>query len=176
MPLGERSYDVLVGHGAAEFLGTMIPDPAKRAAVVTQPGLPLEIAANIPHERFEIGRGEQHKTLETVGDLCRGFARMGLTRNDVVIGVGGGMVTDVAGFAAATYHRGVPVVHVATTLLGMVDAAIGGQDRRQPAGGQEPRRRVLAAERCGLRSRCARLRCPIARSAAGTARWRSTTS
>ena len=52
---------------------------------------------------------------------------MGLTRNDVVIGVGGGMVTDVAGFAAASYHRGVPVVHVATTLLGMVDAAIGGK-------------------------------------------------
>ncbi len=52
---------------------------------------------------------------------------MGLTRNDVVIGVGGGLVTDVAGFAAATYHRGIPVVHVATTLLGMVDAAIGGK-------------------------------------------------
>ena len=52
---------------------------------------------------------------------------MGLTRNDVVIGVGGGMVTDVAGFAAAVWHRGVPVVHVATSLLGMVDAAIGGK-------------------------------------------------
>ena len=52
---------------------------------------------------------------------------MGLTRNDVVIGVGGGMVTDVAGFAAASWHRGVAVVHVATTLLGMVDAAIGGK-------------------------------------------------
>ena len=74
-----------------------------------------------------IGDGEQHKTLETVGELCRSFARMGLTRNDVVIGVGGGMVTDIAGFAAASYHRGVPVVHVATTLLGMVDAAIGGK-------------------------------------------------
>ena len=59
--------------------------------------------------------------------LTRGFAQLGLTRNDVVIGVGGGMVTDVAGFAAATWHRGVPVVHVATTLLGMVDAAIGGK-------------------------------------------------
>ena len=52
---------------------------------------------------------------------------MGLTRGDVVVAVGGGMVTDVAGFAAATWHRGVPVVHVATTLLGMVDAAIGGK-------------------------------------------------
>jgi 5-deoxy-5-amino-3-dehydroquinate synthase len=52
---------------------------------------------------------------------------MGLTRNDVVIGVGGGMVTDVAGFAAASWHRGVAVVHVSTTLVGMVDAAIGGK-------------------------------------------------
>ena len=57
----------------------------------------------------------------------RGFAAFGLTRGDVVIAVGGGMVTDVAGFAAASWHRGVPVVHVATTLLGMVDAAIGGK-------------------------------------------------
>ena len=127
VPLGDRSYEVIVGHGAAEYLGTVIPSSAKRAAVVTQEGVPLDIEANISHEVFRIGRGEQHKTLETVGELCRGFARMGLTRNDVVIGVGGGMVTDVAGFAAASYHRGVPVVHVATTLLGMVDAAIGGK-------------------------------------------------
>ncbi|MEO6653840.1 MAG: 3-dehydroquinate synthase family protein [Ilumatobacteraceae bacterium] len=127
VPLGDRSYDVIVGHGAAEFLGTVIPDTARRAAIVTQADLPLDIQANIDHERFEIGRGERHKTLETVGELCRSFARMGLTRNDVVIGVGGGMVTDVAGFAAASYHRGIPVVHVSTTLLGMVDAAIGGK-------------------------------------------------
>jgi len=127
VPIDSRSYDVLIGSGAAELLGSVLPATAQRAAIVTQEGLPLEIHANIPHETFRIGVGEQHKSLETVGELCRGFARMGLTRNDVVIGVGGGMVTDVAGFAAATYHRGVPVVHVATTLLGMVDAAIGGK-------------------------------------------------
>jgi 5-deoxy-5-amino-3-dehydroquinate synthase len=127
VPLGERSYDVVVGHGAAAELGSLIPASAQRAAIVTQAGVPLEVEANIAHERFEIGAGEQHKSLETIGMLCQGFAAMGLTRNDVVIGVGGGLVTDVAGFAAATYHRGVPVVHVATTLLGMVDAAIGGK-------------------------------------------------
>ena len=127
VPLGERSYEVLVGYGAATYLGEVIPPTAKRAAIVTQPGVPFEVVADIPHERFMIGDGEQHKTLATVGELCRGFARAGLTRHDVVIGVGGGMVTDVAGFAAATYHRGIPVVHVATTLLAMVDAAIGGK-------------------------------------------------
>lgn len=59
--------------------------------------------------------------------LAQKFAEFGLTRSDVVIGVGGGMVTDVAGFAAASWHRGTPVVHVATSLVGMVDAAIGGK-------------------------------------------------
>lgn len=127
VPIGDRSYDVLIGRGAARQIGDLLPPTAKRAAIVTQLGVPIEIHANIPHETFRIGNGEQFKSLDTIGELCRGFARMGLTRNDVVIGVGGGMVTDVAGFAAASYHRGVPVVHVATTLLGMVDAAIGGK-------------------------------------------------
>jgi 5-deoxy-5-amino-3-dehydroquinate synthase len=127
VPLGERAYEVIVGHGAAGYLGRLLPDTARRAAVVTQVEIPVEIVADIPYERFVVGSGEQYKTLDTVRDLCRDFAKMGLTRHDVVIGVGGGMVTDLAGFAAATYHRGVPVVHVATTLLGMVDAAIGGK-------------------------------------------------
>ncbi|MEY2959499.1 MAG: 3-dehydroquinate synthase [Actinomycetota bacterium] len=125
--LGDRSYDVVVGHGAARRLGELLPATALRAAVVTQEDVPLDVDATIPHEVFTIGTGEQHKNLATVETLCRGFAEFGLTRQDVVVGVGGGMVTDVAGYAAASYHRGVPVVHVATTLLGMVDAAIGGK-------------------------------------------------
>ena len=52
---------------------------------------------------------------------------MGITRRDIIIGVGGGVVTDVAGFAASVYHRGVRVIHVATTLLAQIDAAIGGK-------------------------------------------------
>jgi 5-deoxy-5-amino-3-dehydroquinate synthase len=74
-----------------------------------------------------IGDGEAHKSLATIEALSRDFARAGITRNDVIVGVGGGMVTDVAGFAAASWHRGTAVVHVATTLVGMVDAAIGGK-------------------------------------------------
>ncbi len=125
--LGTRSYNVLVGHGAAARLGELLPTTAKRVAVVTQAGLPHAIDASVSHELIEIGIGEDFKTLDTVQELCRRFARMGMTRHDVVLGIGGGMVTDIAGFAAASYHRGVPVVHVATTLLGMVDAAIGGK-------------------------------------------------
>jgi 5-deoxy-5-amino-3-dehydroquinate synthase len=127
VPLGERSYDVLVGSGAAARLGELLPATARRAAVITQAGLPHVIETEFPHTVFEIGVGEDHKTLSTIETLCRGFATMGLTRDDVVIGVGGGMVTDVAGFAAASWHRGVAVVHVATTLLAMVDAAVGGK-------------------------------------------------
>ena len=127
VPLGERSYDVVVGHGAVTALGEALPPTARRAAIVTQRGIPLTVDPGLPGECFEIGNGERHKTLATIETLTRGFARIGLTRHDVVIAVGGGMVTDVAGFAAATWHRGVPVVHIATTLLGMVDAAVGGK-------------------------------------------------
>jgi len=129
VPLGERAYDVVVGSGALRQLPGLLPATAQRAAIVTQVGIPVEIqlGTDIAVERFDIGHGEHHKTMATIETLTLGFARMGLTRNDVVIGVGGGMVTDVAGFAAAVWHRGVPVVHVATSLLGMVDAAIGGK-------------------------------------------------
>jgi 5-deoxy-5-amino-3-dehydroquinate synthase len=127
VPLGDRSYDVIVGHGARHDAATLVPRTAKRAAVVTQAGIPLQVDLGVPTEVFTIGQGEQHKSLATIETLCREFAQMGLTRNDVIVGVGGGMVTDVAGFAAASWHRGIPVVHVSTTLLGMVDAAIGGK-------------------------------------------------
>lgn len=125
--LGPRSHDVVVGPGAVHDLPSMVPTGAARAAVVTQPGIPVEVDPGIPHEVFEIGVGEPAKTMSTVEDLCRRFARWGLTRADVVVAVGGGVVTDTAGFAAATYHRGVAVVHVATTLLAQIDAAIGGK-------------------------------------------------
>ena len=127
VPLGDRSYDVLVGNGVRSELPALLPTTVRRAAVITQAGIPFDVDPGVPFERFVIGDGEDHKTLATIESLMRGFAGVGLTRNDVVIGVGGGMVTDIAGFAAASWHRGIPVVHVSTTLLGMVDAAIGGK-------------------------------------------------
>lgn len=127
VPLGERSYDVVVGDGAKNELAALIPTGAKRAAIVTQAGLAVEVETGVTQQTFHIGTGEDAKTLETVETLCRGFASWGLTRADVVVSVGGGMVSDVAGFAAAVYHRGVAVIHVSTTLLGQIDAAIGGK-------------------------------------------------
>ena len=125
--LGDRSYPVLVGTGAAGELASVLPLGATRAAVVTQAGIGFSVDPGREHRTFAIGDGEVAKSLATVEELCRAWADWGLTRADAVVAVGGGVVTDVAGFAAATYHRGVPVVHVPTTLLGMVDAAIGGK-------------------------------------------------
>lgn len=124
---GGRPYDVLIGPGAAACAGDMLPPGVRRVAVVTQAGVPSEVPLPVEAARFVVPDGEVAKSLATVEELCRGFARFGLTRGDAVVGVGGGVVTDVAGLAAALYHRGVAVVQVATTLLAMVDAAVGGK-------------------------------------------------
>ena len=125
--LGDRAYDVLVGRGARHRLLEMLPAGVARAAVVTQEGIEVRVDAGVEQRTFLMGDGEAAKDLETVEDLCRQFSRWGLTRGDVVVAVGGGVVTDTAGFAAAAYHRGVRWVAVPTTLLGQVDAAIGGK-------------------------------------------------
>ncbi len=125
--LGDRSYDVVVGEGARHHLAAVLPVGAGRAAIVTQPGISVTVDPGCESEVFFIGDGEEAKSMATVEDLCRQWSRWGLTRGDVVVAVGGGLVTDVAGFAASIYHRGVPVVFVATTLLGQIDAAIGGK-------------------------------------------------
>jgi 5-deoxy-5-amino-3-dehydroquinate synthase len=130
--LAERSYPVLVGAGARHEVARFVPPTARSAAVVTQesivdagwldgldPGVPFEVCI--------IGDGEDAKTMATVESLARRFTAAALSRADVVVAVGGGMVTDVAGFAAATYHRGTAYVNVATSLLAQVDAAIGGK-------------------------------------------------
>jgi len=122
-----REYPVLIGHGAVNQINQVLPPAARRAIIVTQEGIPANITLPIESKTVVIGQGETAKSLATIEDLSQQFAEMGITRQDVIIGVGGGMVTDVAGFAAATWHRGTPVVHVATSLLAMVDAAIGGK-------------------------------------------------
>lgn len=127
VPLGDRAYDVVVGAGARHRLTEVLPVGVSRVAVVTQDAVGVAVDPGTPQRTFTIPDGEGAKRLETVEELCRAFSRWGLTRADVVVAVGGGLVTDVAGFAAAVYHRGVPVVHVATTLLAQVDAAIGGK-------------------------------------------------
>jgi 5-deoxy-5-amino-3-dehydroquinate synthase len=125
--LGERSYTVVVGAGARHRLLEVLPVGARKAAIVSQDSIPVTVDAGIEQAIFPLDDGEEAKCVESVEQLCRAWTRWGLTRADVVVAVGGGVVTDTAGFAAAVYHRGVAVIHVPTTLLGQVDAAIGGK-------------------------------------------------
>jgi 3-dehydroquinate synthase len=129
----DPAYDIIIGAGAAAELEHFVGEP-QRVHVVTQEHLvdKLEpvwgaLGGSEGLQIALIGDGEAAKSLDTVGVLCRAFAQRGLRRNDTVIAVGGGVVGDTAGFAAAVYHRGIKVVQVPTTLLAQVDAAIGGK-------------------------------------------------
>ena len=128
--LGERAYEVVIGSGAVRELPSLLPERATRVLVVTQAGIPFDVSALLGSRtvrRHEIGAGESAKSIDTVMSILDALGEMGATRNDVIVAVGGGLVTDVAGFAASLWHRGIGVVHVATSLLAMVDAAIGGK-------------------------------------------------
>jgi 5-deoxy-5-amino-3-dehydroquinate synthase len=136
VPLGGgRDYDVVVGADARRQLARVVAERvvgAARAAVVTQQGLAdapwfADVDPGVPFDVHVVPDGEDAKSMATVEALCRAFARAGLGRGDVVVAVGGGIVTDVAGFAAAVHHRGTAYVNVATSLLAQVDAAVGGK-------------------------------------------------
>ena len=133
--LGPRSYDIVVGTGVLDRAAAALPGRA-RVAVVSQavianryadPLLASLGAAGTVAELFLIDDGEAAKSLPTVESLCRRFAAWGLLRGDAVVALGGGVVGDTAGFAAAAYHRGVACLQAPTTLLAQVDAAIGGK-------------------------------------------------
>ena len=128
---------VLVGRGLLDAATVLGDRPARRrVAILCQPGEPARLAqrlgeairdAGLECELRVLPDGEAAKTLEVVGVVYEWLAGRGLTRDDTVLGVGGGALTDVAGFVAATFLRGVEAVFVPTTLLAAVDAAIGGK-------------------------------------------------
>ncbi len=131
----DSNYPVIVGDGAADHLEVHLPAASRRVAVVIDSGvIPFghRIAGRIGElgwdaTRVELEGGEAVKTWADAGRLLEGFARAGLGRRDAVVAVGGGAVSDLAGFAAAAYARGIAWIVVPTTLLGMVDSAIGGK-------------------------------------------------
>jgi 3-dehydroquinate synthase len=130
----ERPYRVTVGRGLLPELVATV-DGTRTAAIVHQPTVAAQAErvrealsdAGVDAHRVEVPDGEDGKTLAVAGFCYSVFGRIGLSRTDAVLGLGGGAVTDLAGFVAATWMRGVRVVHVPTTLLGMVDAAVGGK-------------------------------------------------
>ena len=132
--LVERPYPVIIGRGLLDDL-TRVLDGRHRVAILHQPTLAATAEAirdalaakGIDAHRIEIPDAEAGKELPVLGFIWEVLGRIGLDRRDAVVRLGGGAAPDVAGFAAATWLRGVDVVHVPTTLLGMVDAAVGGK-------------------------------------------------
>jgi 5-deoxy-5-amino-3-dehydroquinate synthase len=128
--LDARGYDVVVEDSFARL--AQFVAPYRRIAVVTDAnvdaawGSAARDALGEP-QVFVIQPGEDAKTPATVAKLCEDFASFGLLRADAIVALGGGVVGDVAGFAAAVYYRGIDVVQAPTTLLAMVDSAIGGK-------------------------------------------------
>lgn len=126
VPSGHE-YHIYVGRDILPNVAETIDQSVKKVAVVTQENIGIPIESGVKQEVFFVENGENAKRLKVVESLCSNFSKSGLTRNDMVLAIGGGVVTDLGGFAAAMYHRGIKVIHVATSLLAQIDAAIGGK-------------------------------------------------
>ncbi|MGY3335204.1 3-dehydroquinate synthase [Streptomyces filamentosus] len=132
---GTEPYEVLVGRQLLGELPTLIGDKAKRVAVIhpealadTGEALREDLAAQgYEAVAIQVPNAEEAKTAEVAAYCWKALGQTGFTRTDVIVGVGGGATTDLAGFVAATWLRGVRWVAVPTTVLGMVDAAVGGK-------------------------------------------------
>jgi 3-dehydroquinate synthase len=134
--LGPRSYRIRIGEGVSSRLADVLsPFAGRRVAVVSSPRIwslhancverPLRAVG--PLSRVLVPEGERAKSLDTLGVIHDSFLRAGLDRQSLVVAFGGGVVGDVAGFAAATYMRGIDWVQLPTTLLAMVDSSVGGK-------------------------------------------------
>jgi 3-dehydroquinate synthase len=140
---GERPYDVLVGPDPLAALPPLLPGAAQVAVLYAPPlkGYAARVAdvlggAGLAPLPIELPDAEAGKTVEVAARCWDALGAAGFTRTDAVVGVGGGAVTDLAGFVAACWLRGVRVVQVPTSLLGMVDAAVGGKTGVNTAAGK----------------------------------------
>jgi 3-dehydroquinate synthase len=140
---GDRPYEVVIGPGATAELGRLLAGTATVAVVHAPPLAAVAGAAartlqsvGVAAEALEVPDGEAAKSAAVAARLWDDLGRLNLTRSDAVVGLGGGAVTDLAGFVAATWLRGVRVVQVPTSVLGMVDAAVGGKTGIDTAAGK----------------------------------------
>lgn len=131
---GASPYDVVVGSGLADRLPGILGEGVQRVALLHPSGLtalagPVLEVLRPAYDVLALGlpEGEQAKTAAVAADCWEALGESGFTRSDAVVTLGGGATTDLGGFVAATWLRGVRVVHVPTTLLAMVDAAVGGK-------------------------------------------------
>ncbi|MEU6735195.1 3-dehydroquinate synthase [Streptomyces physcomitrii] len=132
---GTEAYEVVIGRRLLGELPSLIGDGVKRLAVIhpeALAGTGEGIRADLAEQGYEaiaiqVPNAEEAKTAEVAAYCWKALGQSGFTRSDVIVGVGGGATTDLAGFVAATWLRGVRWVAVPTTVLGMVDAAVGGK-------------------------------------------------
>ncbi|PIT04011.1 3-dehydroquinate synthase [Bradyrhizobium nitroreducens] len=136
--LGDRAYDIVIGRGVLASLGERIASlrPGVRTAIVTdrtvakhwlEPTEASLAAAGIPTSRIVVEEGEISKTYAGLEKVSEALIAARIERNDLVIALGGGVVGDLAGFAAAILRRGVDFVQVPTSLLAQVDSSVGGK-------------------------------------------------
>ena len=122
-------YIVRIGAGVRNDIDEFLESEVRNVVHCVDETLfnsPLTAIAQGNH-RISVVSGEANKSFASVEKLCREFARLQVQRTDLIVAIGGGVTTDVVGLAASIYNRGVDVIHVPTTLLGQVDAAIGGK-------------------------------------------------
>lgn len=129
--LGERSYFVVTGRGLLEKIGEMI-NLDRKVLVVTDSGVPREYLKKVASfckeaHIVKIMQGEKNKNFDNYKLLLETMLKNEFTRTDAVVAVGGGVVGDLSGFAAATYMRGIDFYNVPTTVLSQVDSSVGGK-------------------------------------------------
>lgn len=135
--LGERSYPIHVGTGLLGRSGELLAAlPEPRVVVVTNPTVAQHhlgalqqalSAAALRHDVVLVADGERHKDWATLNEIHTRLIELGAERSTTLLALGGGVIGDLAGFAAATYQRGMPLVQIPTTLLAQVDSSIGGK-------------------------------------------------
>ena len=131
MDLGERGYDIRVERGGLDRAGEWL-NLNRRVLIVTDDGVPSEYAARIAAQcksplTVVLPQGEGSKSFASLELLCDKMLQAGFTRSDCVVAVGGGVMGDLAGFAASCYMRGIDFYNIPTTLLSQVDSSIGGK-------------------------------------------------
>ncbi len=130
--IGRDASDLIQGKGSRHRLIERVVKKHKRRVVITDDGVRGALAASYPElfsgcDVLSVAAGEASKSVETTTTLWSRMCDLGTDRSTAVIAVGGGMVTDLAGFVASTYLRGLPFYSCPTSLLAMVDASVGGK-------------------------------------------------
>lgn len=127
----QGGYDITVQRGGIHTAGEYFPLDRK-ALIVTDSGVPEQYVMTVASQCdeavvFVFEQGEPSKTMDTYAGILKALTENGFTRTDCIVAVGGGVVGDMAGFAAATYMRGIDFYNIPTTLLSQVDSSIGGK-------------------------------------------------